>query len=55
MSKIATVPPHAASSGLALSTKEDSRWGYVREDDDDVSGLTRQRSRISGTEAPGKC
>ena len=31
------VSPVASSGGIAHSNKENGRWGYVREDDNDVS------------------
>lgn len=37
MSAAAAVSPLANGGGLGSPTKEDTRWGYVREDDDDVS------------------
>jgi len=37
MSAVAAASPLANGGGLGSPTKEDSRWGYVRENDDDVS------------------
>ena len=39
MSAIAAVSPLANGGGLGSPTKEDTRWGYVRDGDDDVSLL----------------
>jgi hypothetical protein len=37
MSAVAAASPLANGGGLGSPTKEDARWGYVREHDDDVS------------------